>query len=203
MANHFFWFFLRLGGLGLVLLGILDSSFLFVPLGNDLLIVALTARSHHMLLPYAVLATVGSTLGCLLVDLVSRKRGEDGLGRIASGRRLKYVKKKVSDRAGVALALASIMPPPFPFTLVLAAASALQYPRKKLLSVVAAFRFLRFLTLGWLATRFGVQVLALAKSTGVQTAVVVLVVISIGGSVLSLRSWFKKAKAAGPQPSTA
>jgi len=38
-----FW---KFGGLGLVVLGILDSSFLFAPLGNDLLVVAMTARKH-------------------------------------------------------------------------------------------------------------------------------------------------------------
>ena len=38
-------FFYALGGVGLVLLGTLDSSFLMLPLGNDLLVVALTA--HH------------------------------------------------------------------------------------------------------------------------------------------------------------
>jgi hypothetical protein len=97
-----------------------------------------------MLLAYAVLATVGSTLSCLLVDLISWKRGEEGLERIATGRRLKCVKKKASDRAGVALAPASIMPPPFPFTVALAAASALQYPRKKLLSWSWRFAFCVF-----------------------------------------------------------
>ena len=41
----FFW---SLGGPGLLLLGILDSSFLFAPLGNDLLVVAMTARKHSV-----------------------------------------------------------------------------------------------------------------------------------------------------------
>ena len=44
-------FFFALGGMGLVLLGILDSSFLMMPLGNDLLVVALTA-SHRTHMPY-------------------------------------------------------------------------------------------------------------------------------------------------------
>ncbi len=203
VASHLFSFFMRLGGLGLVLLGVLDSSFLFMPLGNDLLIVALTVRSHRMLPIYAVLATAGSVLGCLLVDWVSRKRGEEGLERMASGRRLQYVKKKVKDRAGLALAFAALMPPPFPFTLFLAASSALQYPRKKLLGVIAASRLLRFLIVGSLAIAFGEEILRLAKTQTVQIAVISLVVVSIGGSLLSLRSWFKKSKKASPRPATA
>jgi membrane protein YqaA with SNARE-associated domain len=203
IANHLFSFFMRLGGGGLVFLGVLDSSFLFMPLGNDLLIVALTMRSHHMLPIYAALATAGSVLGCLLVDWVSRKRGEEGLERMASARRLAYVKKKVKDRAGLALAFAALMPPPFPFTLFLAASSALQYPRKKLLGVIAVSRLLRFVIVGSLAIVFGEQILRLAKTQAVQIAVLTLVVVSIGGSLLSLRSWFKKSKKAAPRPATA
>jgi membrane protein YqaA with SNARE-associated domain len=203
IAGHLFSFFMRLGGVGLVFLGLLDSSFLFVPLGNDLLMVALTAQSHRMLPVYAALATVGSMLGTLLVDRVSRKRGEEGLERMASARRIQYVKKKVKDRAGLALAFAALMPPPFPFTLFLAASSALQYPRKKLLGVIAASRLLRFLIVGSLAIAFGEQILRLAKTQTVQIAVLILVVVSVGGSLLSLRSWFKKSGREAPRPTTA
>ena len=57
-----FW---KFGGLGLLVLGILDSSFLFAPLGNDLLVVAMTARKHSipLMLYYAGMSTIGSVLG--------------------------------------------------------------------------------------------------------------------------------------------
>src|SRR5438445_8288613 len=89
-----FW---KLGGPGLLLLGILDSSFLFAPLGNDLLVVGMTARTHsfrHMLY-YSFMSTVGSVLGCLLVDVVLRRAGEKGLARHLPKKRLEYVKCKV------------------------------------------------------------------------------------------------------------
>src|SRR6185437_436784 len=41
----FFW---KFGGPGLLVLGILDSSFLFAPLGNDLLVVAMTAHNRSV-----------------------------------------------------------------------------------------------------------------------------------------------------------
>src|SRR5436305_8196396 len=110
-----FW---KFGGPGLLVLGILDSSFLFAPLGNDLLVVALTARTHSIvsMLYYAGMSTIGSVLGCLLVDLVCRPAGEHGLERHLSPRRLEYVRRKVMKNAAWALVLASIAPPPFPFT---------------------------------------------------------------------------------------
>src|SRR5262249_45620461 len=162
--QHLFATFIRLGPFGLLALGVLDSSFLFAPFGNDLLMIALAAREHNMLLLLAGMATAGSALGCALIDLVARKGGEEGLEKIISGRQLNYVKRKVKDSAGWALALASLMPPPFPFTPFVAGASAFQYPRKKMFTVIAAARFIRFLTIGVLAIVFGEGILRLAEA---------------------------------------
>ena len=49
VARVLFVVVLRLGGPGLRILGILDSSFLFAPLGNDVLVVAMVARSPRPL----------------------------------------------------------------------------------------------------------------------------------------------------------
>src|ERR1700730_1766412 len=115
IVNHLFAVFVRLSGFGLLILGFLDSSFLlFLPLGNDLLMVALTARDHRMFPLFAVMATVGSVLGCLVTGWVSGRGGDKVLEKILSGRRLKYVKRKVKDNAGMTLVFASLMPPPFP-----------------------------------------------------------------------------------------
>lgn len=192
IVSHLFAIFIRLGGLGLLILGLLDDSFLFMPLGNDLLMVALTARNHRLLPLYAAMASVGSVLGCALIDWISRTGGEAGLDKILSGRELKYVKRKVGNNAGWALAWASILPPPFPFTAFVIGSAAFQYPRKKLLTVVGVGRLVRFFALGLLAITFGEGILRLAKSPGVQTAILALVVISVVGSVLSIVSWIKR-----------
>jgi membrane protein DedA with SNARE-associated domain len=200
IVNHLFAVFIRLGGFGLLILGFLDSSFLlFLPLGNDLLMVALTARDHRMLPLFAVMATAGSVLGCLFTDWVSRNGGEKGLERVLSGRRLKYVKRKVKDNAGMTLVFASLMPPPFPFTGFVAGAAAFQYPRKKLLGTIAAARLGRFFILGLLAIAFGEHILRLAKTPVVQIAILALVAISVVGSVLSIVSWIKRSKKARTQ----
>src|SRR5215470_17042512 len=122
----FFW---RLGGPGLLLLGILDSSFIFAPLGNDLLVVAMTARHHSTgrMLYYAAMSTIGSVLGCLLVDLLMRRAGEKGLEKPLPRKRLEYIRRKVANGFAWPLVIASIAPPPFPFTPFVMAAAALQY----------------------------------------------------------------------------
>jgi membrane protein YqaA with SNARE-associated domain len=121
----------RLNGLGLLLLGILDSSFLFLPFGNDFLLIAMAAREHARWPYFAAMAAAGSVLGSFITDAISRKGGEAGLERKFSRRRLEYVKKKITKNAGWTLGLAALMPPPFPFTPCVAAAAVLQYPRKR------------------------------------------------------------------------
>ena len=190
-------FFARLGGFGLLLLGILDSSFLFMPLGNDLLVVALTARHHDRMAYYAAMASLGSVIGCFLTDYISRKGGEKGLKKNFSGRTIQYVERKVKNHAGPALAVACILPPPFPFTPFIVVLAALQYPRWKMLGIVAAGRVVRFSLEGGLAILYGRRILQMAKNSVLQETIVGLVVISIVGSVWSIYTWVKRAHSGG------
>jgi membrane protein YqaA with SNARE-associated domain len=194
ILRHLAHFFIALGGWGLLTLGTLDSSFLFFPLGNDLLIVLLTTQ-HHQLMPYyAAMATLGSVLGCFITDVASRKAGEAGLKGRVSGRRLAYVQKQVEQRGAAMLAVASLMPPPFPFTVFVMAAAALKYPRVRLLGIIAAARLTRFLLEGWLAIHYGRHLIRMSQSTGFESIVLTLVVICIGGSVWSIVSWARRSR---------
>src|SRR5450759_4338551 len=68
LLRPLFAFFLHIGGFGLVILGVLDSSFFFLPFGNDLLLVVLVARHHGYLPLYVLAASLGSgpPAGCRL-----------------------------------------------------------------------------------------------------------------------------------------
>lgn len=189
----FFW---KLGGPGLLLLGILDSSFLFAPLGNDLLVVAMTAHRHtvHAMLYYAFMSTVGSVLGCLLVDLMLRRAGEKGLEKHLPAKRLEYVKCKVQKNAAWALVLASILPPPFPFTPFVMAAAALQYPRWRMAAIVGSARMFRFTTLGVLALLFGRHILRWVEAPAVQWVLIGLIVVCTVGSAISVVGWIRRSR---------
>lgn len=189
-------FLASLGGFGLFLFGIVDSSFLFLPLGIDLLLVTLTARHHDRMLYYAAMCALGSVIGCFTTDWLSRKGGEAGLEGRVSPRRLKYVQKQVEKRGGLALAIASMMPPGFPFTVVIVVAAALKFPRAKLLGIVAVFRFVRFSLEGLLAIYFGRKILKMADLPAVHWVIFGVVIVSIVGSVWSLYTWFRKGKKA-------
>lgn len=177
--------------MGLVILGILDSSFLFLPVGNDLLLVILVARNHAHLPLYVAAASLGSMIGVLLLDLVCRKGGEEGLKKILSPSRFDYLKKKISQRAAAAIILACVAPPPFPFTAVIAAASAFQYPRPKLLAFVFAGRTMRFTALGLAALWFGRGILRIIRSTPFEWFMGAFIAVCVIGSTMSLIRWIR------------
>src|SRR5271155_661049 len=103
LLRHIFAWLLQLGLFGPLILGIADSSFLFLPFGNDLLVVILTVRNHGHLPLYVVTAAIGSTLGVLLLDAVCRKGGEEGLKKMMKPGRLDYFKRRMTNQAAVAI----------------------------------------------------------------------------------------------------
>ena len=140
------------------------------------------------------MAAAGSVIGSFTTEWISRKGGEAGLQKRVSRRRFRYVQKRVQRHAGLAIALASMAPPGFPFTPVIIVAAAMQYPRAKLLGLVAVFRLVRFTGEGLLAIRFGKGILKVAESPVVQGVIIAVVVISIAGSAYSIYSWVKSSK---------
>jgi membrane protein YqaA with SNARE-associated domain len=197
LVHHFYLVLLHLGGFGLIVLGVLDSSFLVMPLGNDLLVVAMTARRHALMPYYASMAAVGSVLGCIALDFVSRAGGEKGLEKHFPRQRLEYVRKRVKKNAAWALVLAALMPPPFPFTPFVAAAAALNYPRKRLLAVIGFSRLARFSIEGLLAILIGERILRLARSRSFEYVIAGLIFLSIAASAFSLYDWIRRSGADG------
>ena len=195
-VHALFVFFVNLGAFGLLILGVLDSSFLFLPLGNDLLLVALTVR-HNALLPlFVAAAAAGSTLGCYIIDLIVRKHGGAGIRKVLSAKRLKYVEKRIEHHAPAALLLATLAPPPFPFTTVVAAVSALHYPRVKMLGVIAAGRVVRFTILGLLAIWLGRHLLRITRTPAFEWSMAGFIALCLVGSAISIYNWVRSSRPA-------
>lgn len=175
---------------GLLAVGFLDSSFLILPFGNDVLFIALSAHHHRMVALYALAATAGSVLGSWLTIWLSGK-GEERLRQRVSGKRLKYIEDKVKKRAGWMIAFAGMMPPPFPFTTFVAGAAAFDYPKKRMFSIIGGTRFARFAVEGWLAIAYGTAILKFLSSRELRYVVIPLVVLSIAGSAYSIYKWIR------------
>ena len=186
--------FMRMGLLGLFLMSALDSSFLVLPFGNDLLLIALVSSHRDSLIwiAYIIVSAIGSVVGVFFVDLIMRKAGEAGLERFVSRKRIDKMKAKLENKGGVTVFVATLIPPPFPFTPVVMTASALQSPRGKLLIAVFLGRLVRFGIEAVLALYFGRQLIAFMDSDVVTYIVYALIGIAIILSTLSLMRWLKR-----------
>ena len=171
-------------------LGILDSSLLVLPVGNDLLVLALSARYHERMLYYAAMATLGSVIGSFTTDWVGRK-SENRLKRVVSGKHFNTIRKLVEKHAASTLVVAALAPPPFPFTAIVAAAAAFKYPRPKLLGLVAVGRFARFTIEGALAIHYGRWIVKQAQSPLFEHVMLAIIVLSIGGTAFSIYKRFE------------
>jgi len=185
----FLHFLFHVGYFGPFILGILDSSFLVLPFGNDLLVVGLIAR-HHGGFPFYVLsAACGSTIGVLLLASVARKFGEEGIRKVAGQKQFDKLKKRIGNRSGIAIAIGCLAPPPFPFTMVIAATSALGYSLWRLAAINFFTRAIRFTVLGVLALKFGTAILHIAKTPAFVWSMVVFIGLCVIASAYSIWHW--------------
>ena len=185
---------LQAGPLGLVLIGTLDSSFLVLPLGNDMLLAALAARHPSRAPLYIAASAFGSACGVLLVDLIARAGGEKGLSRFMKPRQIERLKHKIERHAAFMLVAACLAPPPFPFTAAVVGAAGLQYPRSKLLALVFAARTVRFVLVSLIAVHYGPGVLRALQTPQFFWFMVGFVLLCVTASALSLIRWIRIAR---------
>ena len=149
----------RLGGPGLVLLGIIDNSAIPIPGGVDIFLILLASHRRVWWLYYALMAVVGAVLGGYLTYRLAEKGGEETLEKEIGKQRAQKVYDKFKKRGFVTIAVSAVLPPPFPMVPVLMAAGVLQYPRKKFLSALASGRAARYFALALMGRFYGTAIL--------------------------------------------
>lgn len=190
--SPFIHFLFHIGYLGPLLMGTLDSSFLILPFGNDLLVVGMVARHPQGVAWFVLSAACGSTIGACLLAMVSRKLGEEGIRKISGKSRYEMLKKRIGNRSGFAVALAGLAPPPFPFTTVIAAVGALGYPLWRILAFNFIARGVRFTILSILALKFGTDILRIAQSSPFKWSMVAFIILCFIATGLSLVKWLRE-----------
>lgn len=190
--SGFVQFLFHIGYFGPFLMGILDSSFLVLPFGNDLLVVGMVARHPEGVAWYVLSAACGSTVGACLLALVARKLGEEGISKITGKSRYHKLKERIASRSGFAVVLAGLAPPPFPFTTAVAAVAALGYPLWKILLLNFFSRGARFTILSILALKFGKSILGIAKSAPFEWSMAAFITLCLVASGFSVAHWLRK-----------
>ena len=150
---------LHLGGVGLIPLGLLDSSVVPVPGSMDVATILLAARDKPLWFYYALMATAGSVLGAFLTYRLARRGGKAALAKRFSEKKVRKTLKTFELWGFAAVLVPALLPPPFPLVPFLVAAGAMQYPLPKFLIALTAGRLARYFILAFLGARYGRQIL--------------------------------------------
>ncbi|MGD0429152.1 MAG: VTT domain-containing protein [Candidatus Acidiferrales bacterium] len=187
--------FLTLGGPGLILLGLLDSSVIPIPGSMDAMTIVLSAHQRTWWPYYAVMATVGSVVGAYLTYRLARHRGDKELNDRLSKRNVKKVVRAFERWGFGAIAVPALLPPPMPMVPFVIAAGALQYSPRKFLLAMSVGRVVRYSILGYLGAVYGRKIFAVVLAHGEVALYVTIGVAVAVTAVLLLRRFRRKREA--------
>ncbi len=168
-----------IGGPALLLVALADSSFLSIPEGNDILIIALSTGQTWGVMTYYVLMTIaGSVIGCSLLYTVGR-RGGGFVEKRLPHQRLEEMRALFARWGIWTVMIPSILPPPTPFKIFVLSAGVFQLPFPKFLALVFVGRSIRYFMWGILGVLYG-QAAKLFLQNHVQTVGLTLFVLLLG-----------------------
>jgi membrane protein YqaA with SNARE-associated domain len=180
----------RMGGPGLVLLGIADNSVIPLTGSMDVLTIWLAARHREPWPYFAFMATLGAVIGGYITYALARKGGKETMERKLSKKRAVQVSQAFERWGFFAVAVPALLPPPFPFVPFLVAAGAMQYPRQKFLGALTLGRGIRYSIVAGLGFLYGNPILHFFSSY-YKPAVAILVGLAVIGAVLSLIQYLR------------
>ncbi|HWG87633.1 MAG TPA: VTT domain-containing protein [Candidatus Acidoferrales bacterium] len=185
----------RLGGVGLVLLGLIDNSPIPVPGSMDALLIILAAHQKGWWWYYAIMATIGGIVGAYAGFVLGRKEGKEALEKKISRQRAEKVYKKFDKGGFWTLFIGALLPPPVPFSPFPIAAGALNYPRRNLVLAVGSARGIRYFGLAFLARSYSREIFGFFHNY-YKPVFWTLIGLAVAGAIAAL-IWIWKRKSEG------
>ncbi len=187
------WKLLRsLGGVGLVILGVVDSSVIPTFGSLDALTAILAVKNHDLWPYYAAASTAGSLIGAYVTYYMSVRAGEHWLEKSIGPKRSRQVQGLLKRWGFAAVFVSCVAPPPFPTSPFFIGAGALRYPQGRFISAVVAGRALRYTAIGFLAAKYSHSILGFLRNPRGFEADTKLIGITVAGFaiiVLLILSW--------------
>ncbi|HKO04566.1 MAG TPA: VTT domain-containing protein [Candidatus Acidoferrales bacterium] len=168
----------HLGGLGLILVGLLDNSPLPIPGAMDVATIVLCLHDDALWSYYGLMATLGSVIGGFVTYRLARKGGKEALERRFSPAKVDRVCRIFGRWGFGAIAIPAVLPPPVPMVPFLLAAGAMQYPAGKFLAALTLGRAVRYMSEAYLAARYGRRIIALIAKHAHPAVVGTIVVLA-------------------------
>jgi membrane protein YqaA with SNARE-associated domain len=136
-------YLITFGAFGLFAVALLDSTFVPLPSSTDALMLLLSTTS-------------GSTVGCWILYLISRRAGARALNRFSEKKQAR-VKRLIERYDMMAVLVATLLPPPFPFKLFVITAGVFRFSLLRFMLAIIVGRAFRFLLEGYFAVRYGAE----------------------------------------------
>jgi membrane protein YqaA with SNARE-associated domain len=193
----FVWAILKpLGSWAVFAIAAIDSAFFGLPLDPVVASYVYQDRSHFLL--YALMASAGSAVGCIILYVIGYKGGEVMLEKRMPSAKFSRIRSSFDRHEFWALMLPAMLPPPFPFKLFVLAASAFEMNFWHFLLAIFAGRFVRFLILSILVLKFGPQVVAVMSTLVTKHWLALFLVVAatagIGGWI-----WYRTRRSSAPE----
>jgi len=147
--------YLFLAGIpGLLAVALIDTVAMPIVGGPEGLIILLTLKTPAKFLLIAFAATIGSTLGGVILYRVARAGGVLAMARMTQEKQ-RWIAEKIQHRAFLTVFVAALLPPPTPVKPVIIAAGVFRMPMMVFAAAVFAGRFLRYGITAYLGVKFG------------------------------------------------
>ena len=184
---------IRLGGPGLVVIGILDNSIVPLTGSMDVLTIWLAASHKEWWFYYAIMATLGGVLGGYITYAIARKGGKEALERKLDKRKADKILRRFRRWSFWSVAVGAVLPPPFPLVPVLVAAGGSQYSKSKFLGALTLGRGVRYGIVAFFGRLYGRQIVGFFSHYYKPAALLLGTVAAIGG-VFTLQQYLRSRK---------
>ena len=185
----------RLGGAGLILLGLADNSVVPLPGSIDALTIILAASKREWWWVYAISATIGAVIGGFLTFRLSR-RGEEVLEdkeqKIPKDK-LKKIQQIFEKWGFGSVMIPAILPPPVPIVPFLVTAGAMKYPTHKFIASLSLGRGIRYFIVAWLGKRYGEHIISFF-SQYYRPILIILISLALAGALVVLVLYLRRRK---------
>lgn len=177
---------LGIGGGGLFLVALLDSSVLSLPEVADLLLIAAVIEHPTRLVYYATMATAGSIAGCSVLYWLAHKGGDAILRKRVHAHRIDNGLALFRRFGLLAIVIPAVLPPPAPFKIFVLLAGVAAVPYWRFVGAIFIGRGARYFGEAFLAVWYGQRAVEFLETNGRVIALGLLAVVLVAIGVV----WF-------------
>jgi membrane protein YqaA with SNARE-associated domain len=183
----------RFGGVGMAVVAALDTSFISMPNVNDLLIVWQTIKNPELWWYYALMTTLGSVAGSMVIYYLGRKGGESFIMKRFKPTTVQAV-RRAFERYGVWVVVAiAFAPPPAPYKIFVLLAGVGGVGPLAFAVSVAAGRLMRYGAEGWFAQHYGEEAAHFIRANLAEVALWMLAL--CGVAIVAWVVWNRRSRA--------